>query len=123
MGRRSGLRLDQRNVAIDMLTGGMMVKDVAQHFRVSESAISRLRTKCRQTGTFKDRPPAGRLRKTTRREDNYIVTSSRRNQFSSSTKIAGSVRNATGTRIYARIVRTRLRAARYVDVVHTLLFR
>ena len=43
MGRRPGLTLDQRNVAIGMLTGGMMVKDVAQHFRGSESAISRFR--------------------------------------------------------------------------------
>ena len=42
MVRRPGLPLDQRNMAIGMLTGGMMVKEVAQHFSVSESAISRL---------------------------------------------------------------------------------
>ena len=42
MVRRPGLSLDQRNMAIGMLTGGMMVKEVAQHFNVSESAISRL---------------------------------------------------------------------------------
>ena len=98
-----------------------MVKEVAQHFHVSESAISRLRTKYRQTGTIKDRPRPGRPRKTTRREDNFIVTSSRRNRFLSSTRIAGLVRNATGTRICPKTVRNRLRAARlrgrrpYVD--------
>ena len=99
MGRRPGLPLDQRNMAIGMLTGGMMVKEVAQHFHVSESAISRLRTKYRQTGTIKDRPRPGRPRKTTQREDNFKVTSSRRNRFLSSTRIAGLLRNATGTRI------------------------
>ena len=112
MGRRPGLPLGQRNMAIGMLTGGMMVKDVAQHFHVSESAISRLRTKYRQTGTIKDRTRPGRPRKTTRRGDNFIVTSSRRNRFLSSTRIAGLVRNATGTRICPKTVRNRLRAAR-----------
>ena len=89
-----------------------MVKEVAQQFHVSESAISRLRTKYRQTGTIKDRPRPARPRKTTRREDNFIVTSSRRNRFLSSTRIAGLVRNATGTGICAKTVRNRLQAAR-----------
>lgn len=129
MGRRPGLTLDQRNVAIGMLTAGMMVKQVAQHFQVSESAISRLRTKFQQTGSVKDRPRSGRPRKTSRREDNYIVTSSRRDRFLSSTKLAGLVRNATGTRICARTVRNRLRAARlrarrpYVGVPLTIRHR
>ena len=82
-----------------------MVKDVAQHFHVSERAISRLRTKYRQTGTIKERPHPGRPRKSTRCEDNFIVTSSGCNRFLSSTRIAGLVRNATGTRICAKTVR------------------
>ena len=65
-----------------------------------------------EKSTVKDRPHPGRPRKTTRREDNYIVTSSRRNRFMSSTRIAGLVRNATGSRLCARTVRNRLRAAR-----------
>ena len=95
-----------------MLTGGVMVKEVAKHFHVSESAISRRRTKYRQTCTVKDRPRPGRPRKTTRREDNFIVTSSPRNRFLCSTRIAGLVRNATGTRICAKTVMNRFRAAR-----------
>ena len=79
---------------------------------MSESAIFRLRTKYRQTGTVKDRPRPGRPRKTTRRENNFIVTSSRRNRFLNSKRIAGLVRNATGTRVCAKTVRNRLRAAR-----------
>ena len=42
VGRRPGLALDERYVAIGMLTGGIKVKDVAHFFRVSESAILRL---------------------------------------------------------------------------------
>lgn len=37
MGRRPELTLDQRKMAIGMLTGGMMVKEVAQHFCASEN--------------------------------------------------------------------------------------
>ena len=64
-----------------MLTGGMMVKEVAKHFHVSESTVSRLNIKYHQTGTIKDRPRPGRPHKTTQLEDNFIVTSSRRNHF------------------------------------------
>ena len=64
MGRRPGLTLEKRNVAIGMIIRGMMVKEVAQHFRVSESAISNLRTKYSQTGTAKDRLSSDRSRKT-----------------------------------------------------------
>ena len=40
------------------------------------------------------------------------MTCSRRNRFLNSTRIAGLVRNATGTRVCARTVRNRLRSAR-----------
>ena len=99
-------------MAIGMLTAGMRNREVASHFKVSESIISRLSTKFRQTGSVKDLPRTGRPRKTTRREGNYIVTSSRRDIFLSGAKIAGLVRNATGTRISAKTVRRRLRCAR-----------
>lgn len=112
MGRRPGMTLDQRNMAIGMLTAGRKNKDVARHFQVSESSISRLRAKFRQTGSVKDRPRTGRPRKTTGREDNYMVTSSRRDRFLSGTKIACLVRNATGTRICNKTVQRRLRSAR-----------
>ena len=54
MGRRPGLTLDQRNMAIEMLVAGMRNKEVAGHFQVSQSTISRLSTKFRQTGSVND---------------------------------------------------------------------
>ena len=105
MGHRPGLTLDQRNMTIGISTAGMKNKEIVRHFQVSKSSISRLRTKFRQTGSVNDLPRTGRPRKTTRREDNYIVTSSRRDRFLSGAKIAGLVRNATGTRISAKTVR------------------
>ena len=95
-----------------------MVKEFAQHFHVSESAISRLRTKYRQTGTIKDRPRPGRPRKTTRRKDSFIVTSSRRNCFLSSTRIAGLQEHG----YVLRLLETDFERHGYVGVVHTLVF-
>ena len=46
--------LDQRNVEIGMLTGGVIVKEVTQHFYASESAILRHRTV--KDGPRSDRP-------------------------------------------------------------------
>ena len=74
MGRRPDLTLDQRYMAIGMLTAGMRNKEVASHSQVSENTISHLSTKFRQTGSVKDVPRTGRPRKMTRREDNYILT-------------------------------------------------
>ena len=55
---------------------------------------------------------ADRSRKTTKRTDIDKVTSFRRNRFLSRAKIPGLVRDATGTRIFAKAVQRRLKGAR-----------
>lgn len=112
MGRRPGLTLEQRQFALGMLGAGMRYRDVARQFNVHESTISRLKTRFEQTGSASDKPRSGRPRKTTPREDNYIVTTSRRNRFMSATVIAGRLQNSTGTRVSVGTVRNRLRKAR-----------
>ena len=87
----------------------MHVQYVAMHFGVHRSTIHRLRKRYAQTEIAKDRQRSGRHRKTIQREDNYVVTSSRRNRFKSSVWIANTLRNATGTRVCAPTVRNRLR--------------
>lgn len=129
MGRRPGMTLERRHIAIGMMTAGMSARDVARHVGVHESTISRLRVRYQLTGNVKDRPRSGRPRKTTPREERYIVTTSRRNRFMSSRKLAGHLRNATGTRVCDRTIRNRLRAARlhwrrpYVGIPLTLRHR
>lgn len=129
MGRRPGMTLEERQRAIGMLQAGMPARDVARHFNRHESTISRLRSRFQVTGAVNDRPRSGRPRKTTLREDRFIVTSSRRNRFLSSRKLRLLLRNATGTIVSDRTVRNRLRAARlrarrpYVGIPLTLRHR
>ena len=111
MGRAPGMTLGRRQMAIGMLNADMTAREVARQFNVRESTISCLKTRYQLTGDVKDMPRSGRPRKTSLAEDRYIVVTSRRNRFMSSRRSANHVRNATGTRVCDRTVRTRLRAA------------
>ena len=129
MGRRAGMTLAERQTAVGMLTAGMTGRDVGAHFGRSESTKSRLWTKYRLTGTVIDRPRSGRPRRTTAREDRYIIMTSRRNRFMTSGTTATRLRVTTGVRITDQTVRNRLRAARlrgrrsYMGVPLTLRHR
>ena len=75
MGRLRSLPGVQRQRALGMLEGGMGVREVARRLGVAHWTISRLQTRYQQTaaGSVKDRPRRGRDRKTTAREDRYMV--------------------------------------------------
>ena len=110
--RRPGMTFEQCERAIGMRTTGMSTKDVPRHFQRHELTISRLLNRFQETENVADRPRSGRLRKTTPREDRFLMTPSRRNRFLSSRKIGSFPRNTIGTRNYDRKVRNRLHAAR-----------
>lgn len=111
MGRRAGMTLDQRNVAIGMLTAGSSVRDVARHFGFSERTIHRLKTRFRQTGSVSDLPRSGRPKVTTARQDRYLVTSSRRNRFLTRRQLRDRLRRVDGTHVSVQTVQNRLHAS------------
>ena len=111
MGRRPGLSIDDRNIALGLLEGAVRVPDIARRFGCHERTIYRLQSRFRH-GSVKDLARSGRPRKTTPREERYLVMSSRRERFIPSTKLAQRLRHVTGTRISAYTARNRLRAAR-----------
>jgi len=123
------MTLFERQRAVGMLEAGMSLTDVALQFIRHVSTIHRLRHRLQGTGSVKDRPRSGRPRKTTPREDRFIVTSSRRNRRYSSRKLMRLLRNATGTRVSDQSVRNRLHSARlkacrpYVGIPLTLRHR
>ena len=89
------MTLEQRHQAIGMMAAGMPGNEVARQLNIAESTVSRLKTRHQLTGSVKDRPRVGRPRKTSRREDNFIVTSSRRDRFQSAPKLAVRLREST----------------------------
>ena len=96
---------EQRKKAIGMLTAGMLARDVARHYQRHESTISQLLKRFQQTGNVADQSRSGRAGNTMPWEDRFLTASSGRSRFLSSRK------NATGTRVCDRTVRSRLHIA------------
>ena len=109
--RRPGMKFEQRERAIGMLTTGMSARDVARHFQRYESTIRRLLNRFQQTENVADRSRSGKPRKTKPWEDRFHTSSSLPNKFLSSRKLGRLLRNATGTILCDRTVRNRLHAA------------
>jgi len=91
MGKNRSMTLEQRNTALGMLEVGMAVTHEARNIDVSHCTISRLRTQFNTTGSLKDRPFTGRLRKSTANEDRYITLISRHNRFIAEKKQVNSI--------------------------------
>ena len=108
MGKRPAMAQNQRNVAFGILDGGVTVRNVARHFGVHPSTISRLRNRLRATGLVADRQRIGRPRKTSANEDRYVKVTSRRKRFLSALKLADRLFTSTGTRVTGQTIRNRL---------------
>jgi len=81
MRRRSGVSINDRNIAFGFLKGGSRAYDVAHRFGCNERTINRLQQRILHTGSINDLPWSGKPRITTPLEDRYMVTSSRRHRF------------------------------------------
>ena len=105
------LTQDQRHQAIGMLRAGTPQTDVAQHFNVHPSTVSRLRRRYQVTGRVEDRPRPGVQRVTTGRQDRYIVMQHLRRRFQTAVQTANNTIGSRGRSISSRTVRRRLAAA------------
>jgi transposase len=110
---RRNLTIPERWQAVGMHNGGFSHRRVADHFRVNHSISVRLMKRFHQTGNVTARPRAGRLRKTTPREDRLISRRARQRPFSTnqtSPPSAGALRGnlALGDHISTRTVIRRL---------------
>jgi transposase len=92
------------NRAIGMLENGARQVDVALLFNVTQSVISRLYQRYRESGTVEERPRTVRPRATNHREDRLLVRKARRNPRTHCNLLL----HATGTRITARTVLNRI---------------
>ena len=93
--------------AIGMLEAGMRQVEVARRLGVSQSVISRLRSRLTQTNSTLDRRRSGRPRSTSQAQDRFLRTSALRLR----SVIAEQLRqrlSRTGTRVSVQTARNRL---------------
>lgn len=108
MNVRRRLTGEQRYIAVDRLRTGSRQVDVAVEFGVSQSVISRLFRRYRDTGTVREREGRGRRRCTDRADERYIRTYALRNRATNATSLQLRLRETRGTWVSRQTVRNRL---------------
>ena len=98
-----------REQAVGMLQSGLRPTEVARHFQVSDSTITRLRQRVQATGATRDRPRSSRPPVTTPDQDRHIRLTHLRQRTRAATVTAREVMGRHNARILAQTVRNRLR--------------
>jgi len=98
----------QADRAVGMLQAGLRQVDVAREFETTQSVISRLWNRYRETGTTSRRPGQGRRRCTTQQQDRYITLTIRRDPILPATHLRRQLQNQIGVQISVRTVRNRI---------------
>lgn len=84
---------------------------VANRFGVSRSTVQRVYTRFMETGVYTRRPGTGPHRKTTRRDDNFVVSLALRNRHSTAVEIRNELQHVRNVNISERTVRRRFNEA------------
>lgn len=106
--QRNHLSQENRALVLHMHQRGDRQVDIAAYFNTSQSVISRLICRHRETGTTSRRPGSGSSRVTTPREDRHLVIQARRQPFDTARQLQQDLHNATGVLISDQTVRNRL---------------
>lgn len=96
---------------VTLLRQGMSQRAVARHLRLSQSCVSKIYRRFRETGEFVRRPGSGRRRCTSERDDRFIVTTSLRNRHLTGVDVQQELRQVRGTAASEWTVRRRLKEA------------
>ena len=99
VGMRSGTTLNDHYVARETATTGMKMDAFVQHLNAYKSTFIVSWTGTSKLSAWSDRPRSERCRKTTSRDERYVVTISRRNCLNNISKIDNRKRNATRAKL------------------------
>ena len=105
---RRHLTMDQQSLAIAMLQTGRSQMEVATELGVSQSVISRLQQRYRETGRVTERRRSGRPLATSRADDRYIVNTALRNRMMNATQLQARLREVRGTQVSRQTIQNRL---------------
>ena len=93
---------------VPLLSAGHTQQGVADQLNVTQTGVSKVWRKYRETENVNDRPRSGRPHMTTPMQDRYLQLSARRHPTSTARHIGYDFIQATGMRISDQTVRRRL---------------
>lgn len=96
---------------IALLQQGLSQRAVARQLHLSQSAVSRVYRRFQETGAFIRRPRPDRQRRTSERDDRFIVTTALRNRHLTGVDVQQELRRVRGVAVSEWTVRRRLKQA------------
>lgn len=96
---------------VALLREGLSQRAVARQLHISQSCVSKVYKRFRETGGFISRPRSGRRRCTSERDDRFIVSTSLRNRHLTGVDVQQELRNVRGVAASEWTVRRRLKQA------------
>ena len=111
MPQRRHLPVGDMERIVGMILAGQTQRYVGRQFNVSQTLVGRVWQRYLDTGSVDERAGRGRPRKTTDRDDGYIVNLAKRRRFESAKTLNADFRDASGVHICEQTVRNRLHAA------------
>lgn len=96
---------------VALLQEGLSQRAVARQLHISQSCVSKVYKRFRETGGFIPRPRSGRRRCTSERDDRFIVSTSLRNRHLTGVDVQQELRNVRGVAASEWTVRRRLKQA------------
>lgn len=93
---------------VALLQDGRSERYVAQQYHVSNSTVHRIFTRFLETGAYTRRPGTGPQRRTSARDDRFIILQSLRNRHATAVEIRNRLQHVRQTNVSERTVRRRL---------------
>lgn len=111
MARKNQISIEKRAAICALHDEGLSEREIASRLNVSCKGVHYTIVRKRETGQLSDRKRIGRPRATTSAEDNYIITTSKRNRRLTAPEITHAVNENRDKNISVTTVKTRLLAA------------
>lgn len=101
---------ESRVKIITLQEEGYSIRQISKKLKLSISGVVKTIHQYRDTGSYNDRPRSGAPRKTSQREDKFLVVISKRNRFKTVRDLTAELNTSKETPVSESTVRRRLAA-------------
>lgn len=111
MAKRKQISLEQRSAICTLSKEGYSIRQIAKKVGVSYKGVHYTLIRKRSTGENRDRKRSGRPRSTTKQEDQFVLTLSKRNRRLTAPQIAATLNETREKPVSITTIKRRLLSA------------